>query len=178
MLTAMRYKSFVWPHNPKTYAVQYRRKTAAHQVPQGLYVLQEIGPCARMMTGEGEFFGKGAYETFQALAAVFEEKGSGRLEHPVWKPTQAFFTELELLQQPREDYVAYRFTFEEDAGEEGGMQLLGPRSERAVWHLVSSGQTLWSIAAEYGTDTARILKLNPAIANPNSLAAGQLVRVV
>ena len=42
-LTPMQYKSYVWPHNPRTYTIQYVRKVAVHKVPFGLYHLQDLG---------------------------------------------------------------------------------------------------------------------------------------
>ena len=34
-LSSMRYKSYVWPHNPETFTVEYRRQVAAHKIPMG-----------------------------------------------------------------------------------------------------------------------------------------------
>ncbi|NCB64148.1 MAG: peptidoglycan-binding protein LysM, partial [Clostridia bacterium] len=36
-LTAMRYKSYVWPYNPHTYTIDYERRMAVHGVPFGTY---------------------------------------------------------------------------------------------------------------------------------------------
>ena len=38
-LSAMRYKTFVWPHNPRTYAIEYQRTMAVNKVPYGRYQL-------------------------------------------------------------------------------------------------------------------------------------------
>ena len=56
-LAPMRYKDFVWPHNPRTYTIEYRRAMGEHKVPFGRYHLQDLGPCKRVMKGEGEFEG-------------------------------------------------------------------------------------------------------------------------
>ena len=42
-LSSMRYKNYTWPHNPETFVVEYRRQMAAHKVPLGGCVLQELG---------------------------------------------------------------------------------------------------------------------------------------
>lgn len=34
-LSSMRYKNYTWPHNPKTFVVEYRRQIAAQKVPMG-----------------------------------------------------------------------------------------------------------------------------------------------
>ena len=55
MLSAMRYKEFTWPHNPRTYTIEYQRSMAVNKVPFGRYHLQDLGPTRRVMRGEGEF---------------------------------------------------------------------------------------------------------------------------
>ena len=36
-LTPMRYKDYIWPHNPATYSITYERQVAVHKVPFGRY---------------------------------------------------------------------------------------------------------------------------------------------
>ena len=31
LLTPMRYKDYIWPHNPATYSITYERQVAVHQ---------------------------------------------------------------------------------------------------------------------------------------------------
>ena len=81
-LTAMRYKTYTWPHNPRTYTIDYERKMAVHKVPFGGYQLQDLGLTRRIMRGEGEFVGEGAYQEFKKLASVFYDPGPGVLVHP------------------------------------------------------------------------------------------------
>lgn len=103
----MRFGSFVWPNNPRTYTISCKRQTAVHKVPMGGFVVQDLGRTATVMKGEGEFFGADAYSTFLELLAVFQKGGRGTLVHPVWQTAGAYLTELELTQEPRDDYVAY-----------------------------------------------------------------------
>lgn len=107
----MRFGSFVWPNNPRTYTLSCKRQTAVHKIPMGGFAVQDLGRTATVMQGEGEFFGAGAYDTFQELLSVFQKGGQQMLVHPVWQTASAYFTELTLTQEPRDDYVAYRFTF-------------------------------------------------------------------
>ena len=186
MLAPMRYKDFIWPHNPKTYTISYERQTALHKVPMGVYTMEDMGRTCRVMRGEGEFFGPDAYATFRKLATVFYSGGAGTLFHPVWMTTNAYFTELELTQQPAEDYVAYRFTFREGYDGYAGMtKISGPSApastsaagSEAAYHLVVAGDTLWAIANRYSTTVADIVKVNPEIRNPNLIRVGQKVRL-
>ena len=41
-LSSMRYKNYTWPHNPETFVVEYRRQMAAHKIPLGGCVLQDL----------------------------------------------------------------------------------------------------------------------------------------
>ena len=73
LLSPMRFKNFVWPHNPRVYSIAFERKLAAHKIPFGLHYLQSLGQTRRVLRGEGEFVGPQAYDTFKQLANVFYE---------------------------------------------------------------------------------------------------------
>lgn len=191
MLAPMRYKTYTWPNNPKTYTIRYERQTAEHKIPAGACRLEDLGRTCRIMRGEGEFFGPNAYEEFKKLATVFYSDGPGVLFHPIWMTTSAYFTELTLLQEPSKDYVAYAFAFQEDGPPLQGMKKLqdapaaaAPEADKpasttsaARYHTVKSGDTLWAIAKTYDTTISALLKLNPQITNANLIFAGQKVRV-
>ena len=134
-LSSMRYKNYTWPHNPETFVVEYRRQMAAHKVPMGGCVLQDLGVNCRILRGEGEFAGPGAYEEFKALAEVFRQEGPGMLVHPVWQTDRAYFVSLSVTEEPKPDYVRYSFVFwEDDSGYDGGLTERGEGSG-----LTSSG---------------------------------------
>lgn len=178
MLSAMRYKSFIWPYNPRTFSIALRRQTAVQKVPGGLFAVQDLGRTCRVMTGEGEFCGLSAYDTFKKLASVFASEGPGQLVHPIWLSAEAYFTRLELTQEPRENYVAYRFEFTESSDTLRGM-LTG---QELLWksdstRQVREGESVWSICRETGLKTAEFLALNPTLPEPNALRTGQVVRL-
>lgn len=181
-LTPMRYKNYIWPHNPRVYTIDYERVMAERKVPFGLYHLQDLGRAGRVMRGEGEFVGPEAYAQFGALANVFYQPGAGELIHPLWQTAKAHFVELSLKQEPRPNYVSYTFAFWEDL-EYYGDKLSGRDEESGgggtdtLVHRVVKGDCLWAIAAKYGTTVAELLKLNPQIKNPNLIRVGQEVRV-
>lgn len=190
-LGAMRYKDYVWPHNPRVYTIDYERGMAVQKIPFGRYRLQDLGPTRRVMRGEGEFVGPTAYEEFKKLASVFYREGPGMLVHPVWQSASAYFAELSLRQEPRADYVRYAFAFWEDftAAEaglrpveaaQGGQAAQGPAGtglRGAEYHTVARGETLWGIAAAYGISLTALIALNPQIKNPNLILVGEKVRV-
>ena len=187
-LTEMRYKTYVWPHNPRVYSIDYERNVAVQKVPFGRYQLQDMGVTRRVMRGTGEFVGQGAYEEFKALASVFYHPGPGLLVHPVWQAASAYFVELALRQEPRADYVGYSFAFWEELGPYGttvrtvaaapaATKTVPGAKEEAVYHTVARGETLWGIAAKYGVDLTAVIGLNPQMKNPNLIFAGEKVRV-
>ena len=181
LLTPMRYKSYIWPHNPAVYSITYQRQVAAHKVPFGRYCMQDLGLTCRVMRGAGEFAGADAYEEFKRLASVFYGGGPGLLIHPLWQIANAYFTALKLEQEPLPDYVRYSFEFRErfDGYSEqltatgsaaGAASPLAPRH-----HTVAGGETLWSIAGRYGVALEELLSANPGIKNPNLIGVGEEV---
>ncbi len=183
-LNPMRYKDYVWPHNPKVYTIDYERQVAVDKVPFGQYRLQDLGRTRRVMRGEGEFVGQDAYAQFGALANVFYKEGAGPLIHPLWQAANAYFVELTLKQEPRPDYVSYSFTFWEELDcydgklkQETVEQSGRPVQVGGTVHTVVKGDTLWAIARRYGVTLEQLLERNPNIKNPNLIRVGQEVVV-
>ncbi len=181
LLSPMRYKEYVWPHNPTVYAIRYERPVAVHKVPFGKYYAQDLGRTCRVLRGEGAFCGADAYQEFKRLATVFYDDGPGLLIHPVWQISNAYFTSLTLAQEPLPDYVRYTFSFTEsydgysdsltDLGASEGDGQDGT-SGQAVTHTLASGETLWGLSQRCGAPLETILAANPGIRNPNLVQAG------
>ena len=191
-LQPMRYKNYTWPYNPETYTVECRRQIAAHKVPLGNWYLQDLGQTYRILHGEGTFAGEGAYEEFQSLAAVFLQEGPGLLVHPVWRPVNAYFAALELLEEPLPDHVRYSFSFWETGDPGSGLteiltetvsgapetedqSSVGAGDRRS--YTVCKGDTLWGIAGRYGVTLTEIILANPQIKNPNLIYPGEQVMI-
>ncbi len=204
-LAPMRYKNFIWPHNPRVYSIQFDRRMARQDLLGRRTGLEALGMGRRVMRGEGEFAGPQAYDQFKALATVFYQDTPGVLFHPIWQTTEAYFVELALEQEPRADYVRYSFTFWECGGERqsGGLKESTPNGggnagvggssgggngsasdgaagnawPGALCHTVARGDTLWAIARKYGVELSELIALNPQLKNPNLIYPGQKVRV-
>lgn len=191
LLTPMRYKDYIWPHNPATYSITYERQVAVHKIPFGRYCMQDLGMGCRVMRGQGEFSGKDAYEEFKKLATVFYSEGPGLLIHPLWQISNAYFTALKLEQEPLPDYIRYSFEFRErydgyqetltssavsSANSSGGTGDASPALPgQENTYTVVSGDTLWGVAKRYGVALENLLQANPGIKNPNLIHPGDKV---
>jgi len=180
-LQPMRFKDYVWPHNPRVYEISYKKALAAHKVPFGLYTLQSMGRNHRVLRGEGEFSGVGAYSEFKKLATVFYSNEPGVLVHPLWDTTTALFASLELKQEPTENYVKYAFEFWECyEGYEQGLKKIasaGEKTETEISHSVQPGENIWDIAGKYGVSAEEIVKQNPNVRNLAALVGGTVLRI-
>lgn len=179
-LQPMRFKDYVWPHNPRVYEINYKKDLVAHRVPFGLYTLQAMGRQHRVLRGEGEFSGEGAYSEFKRLATVFYSNEPGVLVHPLWDTTTAYFASLELKQEPTENYVKYAFEFWEcyDGYTQGLRQLSSTDvsgGKEEILHTVTGNETIWDIAGQYGVTVEDIAEDNPNIKNLANLSGGGTV---
>ena len=200
-LSSMRFKDYIWPHNPRVYEISYDREVAEHRVPFGAYTLQQMGRRRRVLRGEGEFAGSGAYDEFRRLASVFYDTEPGVLVHPLWMATRAYFTALRLRQDPTEDYVSYSFEFWEccdsypnaitPAGAirtaetsllSGTAAAVAPSGtaaaqSAAAYVVTKAGETMMSIAKSTGQTLKELLEKNPEVRNANELEAKKIVYV-
>lgn len=177
-LSPMRFKNYTWPHNPRVYEIAFKRNLACHKVPFGVYVLQNMGRSYRVLSGDGEFVGVGAYDEFRKLATVFYDNSAGVLFHPVWQESLAYFAKLSLKEVPTENYVAYSFEFWESFDQYGEVTESGRDGfgEPPVNYVtVKPGESFWTLAAIYGV--AKLLELNPRIKNPNDVKSGDIIKV-
>lgn len=189
-LSPMRFKNYVWPHNPRVYEIGFERKMASQHVPFGRSVLQGLGMDHRVLRGEGEFVGPGAYREFQRLATVFYEESPGILVHPVWQTANAWFVSLSVRQEPTEDYVRYAFEFWEcyDGYRRGLLTQTPPAAPQQTapgetktageaWYTVVSGDTLYGIARKNGLELSELVAMNPQIRNINLIYPGDKIKL-
>ncbi len=107
----LKFKDFTWPRNPEHYKVHYDHELVYEEVETDVFKLKGLSEVRRTVTGSGAFSGASAYSDFKKLEALCAQKNSGSLQHPVWGTITAFFMELDMTQEPRENYVAYSFKF-------------------------------------------------------------------
>ncbi len=178
MLGSMRFKNYIWPHNPHNFEIHYERRVCKMKLPFSGFVVQDLGDCARVFSGEGEFCGENAYEEFRKLASVFAQGGVGVLVHPLWPSVNVVFESLSLTQEPIENYVRYSFSFVEYSSGSGETQTSDEviQSTEKASYTVRENESLGELASGMGVSADKLMKLNPSIKNPNVLGVGQVIR--
>lgn len=107
------YRSVSFPCNPASFTVSYKKQLGEVFSPYLGTVIQEMGPRACTVSGEGVLVGDQALEDFSGLKNAFEESGSALLKVSGLPQFYAYFEMLELgAKAPRE--VTFRFSFVED----------------------------------------------------------------
>lgn len=104
------YKTFVWPQNPHTYR-EVTTRTPVYSTQDGVTTFTGMSDLKRTITGNGVFSGEDAYEQYKKLQKLAEEVAAGNLEHPIFGIRYCYLTLLEVTQEPKENYVSYRFEF-------------------------------------------------------------------
>ena len=104
------YKTFVWPQNPHTYR-EVAFRTPEYYTQDGEIYFNGMSALKRTITGSGVFYGADAYTQYLKLQKLAEEVNAGNLEHPIFGIRYCYLTMLEVTQEPKENYVSYRFEF-------------------------------------------------------------------
>ena len=124
----LKFKNFTFPENPETMSIQFVRPVLFERKTDGTIEYYGLGRGCRTLTGSGVFFGPQAYNQFVTLSNLLYDGQPGTLVLPILQDWSAYLTQIEAIQTPMENYVAYRFTFRE-ADEDG--KIMNP-SERIL----------------------------------------------
>ncbi len=104
------YKTFVWPRNPTTYR-EVATRTPVYYTQDGETYFQGMSDLKRTIYGTGVFYGEDAYDQYKNLQKLLNDMSAGNLEHPIFGIRYCYLTLLEVTQEPKENYVSYRFEF-------------------------------------------------------------------
>ena len=170
-LAPMSYKDYVWPYNPETIKIEHAKNIGAFKVPYSGNILQNFGEKGRTVSGSGHFTGSGCADEFKKLAAVFSLSGSGQLSLPGISPFTAVFSSLTVKGVAKPNYIGYEFTFLEDLSSSDESEAVTNNES----YTCKGGESLWDIAAKYGTTAEKLTELNPGIEWPCSLEKGEKV---
>lgn len=165
-LDAMRYKDFVFPHNPTALTVSEEKNVRELKLPYAGSTLRDLGWLRRKVNGEAYFTGEDCWQNWQALRALYRRGGAGSLKLPGQEAFEAVFDGLKLLGAAGKDLVKYSFSFTESTA------ASGPRRVTA-----QAGETLWDYAVSYERRIEDLVVANPDIRDMLALEEGQEVVV-
>ena len=118
-MNKLTYKFWTWPENPETFLIDAVREPLYTIADDGTISYLGLGPLCRTISGKGVFQGADANNHFNALAVIMANGTVGELIHPTWGTIKAYFTELKMEEDSREEYIVYSFAFRE--ADESGM---------------------------------------------------------
>lgn len=168
---SMRFCGYALHHNPKSIEVVDKRNLIELKTPDKGSLLQDMGNGLKTVTGIGEFFGEDYLRQYQELLSLLQSGKSGLLSLSGYEPFFARLASLELTQPPADDFLSYRFVFKVKNETPANF------TNGAKYHTVKEDESLWNIAFRYGTAVETLLKENPQIRRPDSLKAGERVKV-
>ena len=171
-LNLMKYKNFVWPHNPSTIDISVVRDLKEVNIPFVGTRFQDFGRKKRIVSGQGQFFGENCMAQFESLFLVFRQGGVGYLSLPGMNSFLAAFKELKLTESSMPNILSYSFEFWEDLS-----SATANLDVQSNYYTASDGDTMWSIAANFEVSIDTLIALNPSIKNPNQLTVGEKVRL-
>lgn len=164
-LPLMRFKTFVWPNNPKTIEVVHKGIMSEESKKSG-----EIDRFIRIVRGEGEFFGHSAVNSYKKLSDLIHEKSSGWLYLPGVARFEAVFSKVSLVGEPGPDVLRYSFEFQEIV-----KTFDGELDKK--YYDVDSDTSLWEIANIFEVKVEKLIELNPEIKNPSFIKGGERIRI-
>ncbi len=103
--------TFTWPQNPGSVHIERSRVAVYEKDASGVQNFSGMSESACTVHGSGSFSGNDAYESYRALAALFENGESATLSCPQFGKMQAYFTEFDAELLGKRDFVSYTFTF-------------------------------------------------------------------
>lgn len=171
-LNVMKFKNFIWPHNPSTINISAQKNLKEVAIPFKGSIIQDYGREKRIVSGSGQFFGDSCIEQFDMLFLVFKQRGSGYLSLPGMDSFLAVFKELKLVGNLMPNVLTYSFEFwEEFTDNTINLDL------QNNYYTALAGETLWSIASKFEIPIETLLALNTNIKSHDQIIAGKKVKL-
>ena len=141
-IAKMSFKNHFWTYNPSTVKLLSDREIVEQKIPLGNNLIQNFGRNSRVITGEGYLFGEDCFSQYDSLWKVHKEETSGLLTIPKFSVMNSYFTSLEIVGEPKENLISYKFTFVEDMS---GVD----KTYLPSFCYAESDESLWNISNKY-----------------------------
>gem|GEM_PF-320885 len=185
----MVFKSFVWPHNPKNINITMINDSKIYNLPGLGSFRKQNSKSYRIISGDGELFGKNAINQFEQLCNLFSQPSSGKLELTSIKSITAYFTELSMTSNPSPNIISYKFKFIEDiktqvlpinpSTTDSQIGILANKTfnSNKREHTLDIGENLWDISCRFKVSIDSLLNANPNISDPYNVHDGLKVYI-
>ena len=154
---AMRFRGYEMSHNPEKLSIKTEAKMMDISSSCTSPDCKRLYTGLRTISGEGELFGSDCLEQFRELNELFMSGEKGSLTLPGMAPMTAYMRSLELIAEPVDDTVGYKFGFIEACGEHESNTPSGHYS------VGIEGESLWDIAYRFDKTIDELVELNPHI---------------
>lgn len=152
-LIKMSYKGFGFDVNPASLEISLSKSISTRGIPFSFSKSQEINIQPTKIKGSGKFIGENARQKAYQLERVFKSKGSSYLFVPDASPMKAFFSELNISYDSKDNSVSYSFEFIEDSNSKETEYSFG-------YTIASSNENLYDISNRTGIDVAKLFDMN------------------
>ncbi len=164
----IRFKGETLPYNPATLKITNGKRTVTNGYFDSFSSVSELLNKNLTVTGEGSIAGGDCLDKYKALYGLFSQKGSGTLAIYGLPAVTAYFTDLRLTCEPKENIINYYFEFIQADSK--------PLNEKMPdCHIAKSGESLWDIADRYAVSVSKLAELNKNLSRPDSVRAGDRV---
>ena len=167
----MRFCGVFFHHNPATLKIENNGNIREHLSPCCEPQSAHLGNRLRRISGEGELYGADCLTQFQALQSLFDSKEIGLLMLPHMPAIRAYLKELQLIAEPKENVISYRFVFTE------AQPPAKDGAARTVYETLVEGESLWDIGYLFRVPIETLVRLNPQIRYIDSLQQDERVRL-
>ena len=168
---AMRFCGYDFHHNPATLKIESAGNIRELISPCCESTSDHLGYRLRRISGEGELYGEDCIEQYRRLMSLHENGTAGLLTLPHMPSIYAFLKELQLIAQPRDNVLTYRFEFVEQ------LRRQTPNRRSDYYETIVPGESLWDIAYRCHIAVDTLVGLNPQIEYIDSLEKGERVRL-
>lgn len=153
LLAKMKYKDFEFPINPGEIEIKYSRKISEKSLIDSDTSVYNFCKNPSVISGSGKFFGKSANEYLNHLCYLNKNSESGWLFLPNGECFDAFFKDLYIKQNSKEESVFYSFVFIENCHHKSV-------NEKLDFTTVKKNENLFDVANRCGVLIEKIMENN------------------